>query len=467
MEVSVEKQYIGFWGIFFITLASIANAMSFGLMSSAGYASVLIFIIAGLFFYIPSALVSTELATSYPSEKGIYDWVTQAFGPSLGTLTVWCQNIGQIIGMPVLFGFTLSCLAYGINQPDLAMNKYFIIIGALIGVWAMIIINLIGIKSSIRAAAISSLFTYLIPILLFTSFTFYWLLSGQPLATPFTQKYIFAHGSVFSNASLLVVAIFMIAGIAQPAYFANLVKKTATYKKAMICASVILLLSPIIGCIAILFVIPVNHINDQLGTIQALAIYFSHLFGPEVGSWFERIIMWMFFLGILSSVSTIFLIASRGMMALAISGMLPKSMAKTNHHNVSVNSMLWLGIISTIMILLYALIPSLTTAFAVMSVVFSIATAIQYILVFASYVKLKKMAKPTKPGAYKIKNNFFAYFGCVGLGCICLIFALIFCFIPPSDSLGMNTLTYEVIIIFGCVATLALPILILKLRKKG
>ena len=465
MEISVEKQYIGFWGIFFITLAGIANPISIALLSSAGYASVIIFIIAGILFFIPCTLVATELATSYPSEKGVYDWTNKAFGPSMGTLMVWCQNIGQLISMPVIFGFTLSCLAYGIGMPELAMSKIFISIGCLIGIWAMVGINLIGLKSSVRAAATASFFIYIVPISVLTFFIIYWLISGQTLATSITMQNTFINGGIFSNASLLVVAIFMLAGITLPAYFANFVKKTSTYASAMVLASVVLLAAPIIGCVAILFVIPVEHINDQLGLLNALLIYFSNLFGHNIGIWFEKIIMWMFFIGQLCVVSTIFLVASRGMMALAISGMLPKRMAKTNSRNVSVISVVWLGIISTVCVFLYILIPSLTAAFAVISIIFSIAAALQYLILFAAYVKLKKMNISINKNGFKIKNKFVAYIFCVGLGSLCILLALAFSFIPSSAAASMSILTYETVIIIGCIITLGLPILILKLRQ--
>ena len=36
-------------------------------------------------FLLPYGLISAELGTSYPSEGGLYDWITKAFGRKWGS----------------------------------------------------------------------------------------------------------------------------------------------------------------------------------------------------------------------------------------------------------------------------------------------------------------------------------------------------------------------------------------------
>ena len=45
--------------------------------------------IAAIFFFIPTALVSAELATGWPEKGGVYSWVKHAFGKKWVFFSSW------------------------------------------------------------------------------------------------------------------------------------------------------------------------------------------------------------------------------------------------------------------------------------------------------------------------------------------------------------------------------------------
>ena len=77
------------------------------LPSSAIFGSPLIFffLFSAVFFLIPTALVSAELAAAFPEEGGIYHWVRAAFGENMGMLAVWLQWINTIVWYPTILSF--------------------------------------------------------------------------------------------------------------------------------------------------------------------------------------------------------------------------------------------------------------------------------------------------------------------------------------------------------------------------
>ncbi|MCK4869992.1 MAG: amino acid permease, partial [Gammaproteobacteria bacterium] len=56
-----------------------------------GLALVFYYVVCGLAFFLPSALVSAELATAWPQTGGIYVWVREAFGVPVAFLVSWIQ----------------------------------------------------------------------------------------------------------------------------------------------------------------------------------------------------------------------------------------------------------------------------------------------------------------------------------------------------------------------------------------
>ena len=67
-----------------ITAAFVANLRSLSLMAETGLNLIFYAGLAALFFLLPTALVSAELATGWPERGGVYVWVKEAFGERWG-----------------------------------------------------------------------------------------------------------------------------------------------------------------------------------------------------------------------------------------------------------------------------------------------------------------------------------------------------------------------------------------------
>jgi len=130
-----------------MNVAVIASLRILPLMAHEGLSLIVFFTLAGIFFLVPSALVSAELATGWPKRGGVYIWVKEGLGSPWGFVAIWLEWIQNVFWYPIALAFGGACLAYVYN-PDLAHNKVYMIGLILIVYWGATFINLFGIKRS-------------------------------------------------------------------------------------------------------------------------------------------------------------------------------------------------------------------------------------------------------------------------------------------------------------------------------
>ena len=99
-----------------------------------GWSCIFFYGIAIVAYLIPVAFTSAELATTFPSDGGVYTWVREAFGRKWGFLAVWCDWSENIVWFPTVLVFLATTVAY-VFDPDLADNKAFLVTIMLVIFW--------------------------------------------------------------------------------------------------------------------------------------------------------------------------------------------------------------------------------------------------------------------------------------------------------------------------------------------
>jgi amino acid transporter len=74
------KKTMKLWDIVLMNVTAVIGLRWITIAASFGAASIFMWIFAACMFFIPLGLVSSELATTWPDEGGIYIWVKEAFG---------------------------------------------------------------------------------------------------------------------------------------------------------------------------------------------------------------------------------------------------------------------------------------------------------------------------------------------------------------------------------------------------
>jgi putative glutamate/gamma-aminobutyrate antiporter len=443
-----------------INIAAIGSVKNWPVMAEFGFASIFFFLLAALVFFIPASLVSAELATGWPKLGGVFVWVKEAFGHRTGFLAIWLMWIENVIWYPTVLAFIAATIAY-IFSPGLADNAVFTSIAILVIFWGTTAINLLGMRTSSLVSSASVIFGAFIPAGIIILLGLFWLFSGNPIQINLSMgSFIPSMGNplhlVFFTGVLLSLA-----GMEMSAVHARDVQNPQRdYPRAIFLSAALILILSILGVLAIAMVVPQSKISLVAGSLQAFS-YFVNAYGM---GWLTPFMAILIAIGALGAMSTWMVGPSRGLLAAAQSGDLPPSLRKINRHGMPVTLLVVQGIIVSILSLVFLLMPSVNSAFWILSAMVAQVYLIMYILMFAAAIKLR-YKKPDVERAYKIPGGKRGIWIVAGTGIVASAFAIIIGFFPPSEFYIGSTFSYLTFLILGIVVICFIPALILRFQK--
>ncbi|RMF08565.1 MAG: amino acid permease [Candidatus Neomarinimicrobiota bacterium] len=104
MDKSLAKS-LGLWDLVLMNIVAIVGLRWLLTAAQTGYASLLLWVLALVFFFIPQGYTIFLLSRLNGGEGGIYLWARDAFGPFAGFITGWCYWINNLIYYPTLLMF--------------------------------------------------------------------------------------------------------------------------------------------------------------------------------------------------------------------------------------------------------------------------------------------------------------------------------------------------------------------------
>ena len=214
----------------------------------------------------------------------------------------------------------------------------------------------------------------------------------------------------------------------------------------------------ILPTLAISWVIPAQQLSLTAGVMQA----FSGFFGYFGVSFLVPIVAIMLVIASTSGMLAWLAGPSKGLLMIGRQeGYLPPILQKTNVHGIQVNILVAQGSVTTVIALMYALIPDVSSAYWILSVMTTQVYLVVYLLMFVSAVRLRKTQPDVKRG-YRAPALTFL---CV-MGFVASTLAFLIGFVPPSQFGDNSTGSYIVVILTGIVVIGLLPPLLLLWRRK-
>ena len=101
--------------IIMITVVSVDSIRNLPAAAKFGEVLITFYVLAAIFFLIPTALVSAELSAKFQCSGGIYTWVKNAFGEKFGLIAIWLQWAENVIWCPTLLSFIAGSVGYVIS----------------------------------------------------------------------------------------------------------------------------------------------------------------------------------------------------------------------------------------------------------------------------------------------------------------------------------------------------------------
>ncbi len=455
------RKVIGVFTLMMINVAAIQSLRNLPMMAGVGWSSIFFYIVAAFTFFIPTALVSAELATGWPSTGGVYTWVKEAFGPRWGFAAIWLQWTENIIWYPTVLSFTAATIAYLFN-PALADNKLYILSMVMATYWGCTLIDLLGMKISGMISTIGVIIGTLIPGVFIITLGLFWLLSGHTSEIPFTTESLYPDLSSIHNIVFLVGVMLGFAGMEMSAVHAREVKHPQKdYPRAIFYSTGIILTVSILGSLAIAVVVPSHEISLVAGIMQAFSAFFNAYEMP----WMTPILAGLISLGAISMVSTWIVGPSKGLFQTAHEGHLPPLFHKRNKQGMPIAIMIIQGVIVSLLCSAFLLMPTVSSSYWVLNDLTALLYLIMYILLFLTAIRLR-YSHPHIKRAYRVPGGkTWGMWMVAGTGLIASITSFITGFFPPAQ-LDTGTLVYfelflgsAVIILFG------IPFLIYNYQK--
>ncbi len=465
MNEQTEKKTLSVFTLAMINVAAIVSLR--GLPSEAvyGLSSVFYYVFAALFFLIPVSLISAEMGTGWQQKGGVFRWVGEAFGPFWGFLAIFLQWLQNTIWFPTALTFAAVSLAFvNPNQTfatTLAENKYYTLVIVLVVYWAATIINFFGVKFSGVISKWGAIVGTLIPGVTIISLGIVYLVTGNQSQIDFNAKDLLPNITEFGNLSLAVSIFLFYAGMEMSSVHVNDIENPKkNYPKAIFLASIITVSIFIIGTLAIGIIIPHNQINL---TQSLLVAYYDvlKLFNAEI---LASIIAIFLAFGVFGQVSTWIAGPSKGLLAVGKAGYLPPFLQKLNNKGVQVNILLIQASIVTVLAILFVLLPSVQSAYQILSAMCVTLYLIMYMLLFLSFIKLR-ISQPGVTRDFKVPGGKIGMMVVGGIGLLSCMVAFFFGFIPPTQISVGSSFNWIIILIIGNCIGVLIPFIMYKLKK--
>jgi glutamate:GABA antiporter len=241
-------------------------------------------------------------------------------------------------------------------------------------------------------------------------------------------------------------------------HVSSLRKPGREFPRAMFLAMGLVLAIFILPALAISFVVPAEDLSLTAGLMQAFQGFFAE-FGIE---FLTPVLAIMIVCASLGGMLTWLAGPSKGLLLISRKeGYLPPFLQRTNAQGVQRNILVVQGLLTTVIALLYGLVPDVSSGYWIFSVMTTQVYLIMYLLMFVAAMRLRRR-EPDHPRGYRAPV----------LGLLCVVglvasaAALFIGFVPPSQFGGGSPAVYVAVVGGGVLLIgLLVPFLLYRFRK--
>ncbi|OGT44159.1 MAG: transporter [Gammaproteobacteria bacterium RIFCSPHIGHO2_12_FULL_40_19] len=447
----IANKKIGLFVLIMFIVGSIDSLRNMPSNAMFGAPLIFFFIAAAITFLLPIALISAELTSYHPDKNGIYQWVKEAFGENVAFLGIWLQWINTATWYPSILSFIAGGIAMLIN-PALATNKLFAVIVILTVFWSLTFLSVKNFSLSAWFATICTILGFILPFCVMVALAVTWQLKGNP-----TQIHVHWHSLIpqFSNVndwiSLTTIITAFLGMELATVNVKNMQNPKRNYPIGVLIASLIILLTMILGSLAIAFVIPQKQIGLTTGIFQTFTYYLDafHL------NWLVIIMCVLVIFASIGEMINWIISPARGLQQAAQSGSLPKVLAENNKQDMPANVLILQAILVSAVCLAFTLFKSMNDIYWLLTDLSTELYVLMYVLMFFAAISLhykhKHIEKP-----FKIPGGAFTKWLLCLMGLLSSLVTLVIGFIPPNELDFGGVWHYSLIFAAGMIV-LCLP----------
>lgn len=431
-----QKYYMSTLALTMLNVVMIAGLANDPQQAFYGLSSVTYFAIGFILFFIPTALVSAELASGWPQRGGIFRWVGEGIGKGWAftcLIILWFQstfNLGA--GMP---NFAATIMFFtphyqrAIQFLQHPQHEILIMCAFIALFWFVTWLAARGTKTFSNIAKYGVIIGTFIPLAVMVILVIVWLCQGHKPAMPVHAKDLIPQWNGMGTLALVAGVLFSWAGIdMNAAHIKELKHPSKQYPVSIFFAGILALLIFVIGTLIIATVIPASKIN----ILDALFVTFHDLGATIHAPWLYMLFIYanflvMFAMWITNLAGPSFMLGQAGQ-----SGLLPKWLQNYNKHGMPSKMMYFQAICVTVIAFLVKLLPNVEGFFVMITQTITILYLLYYIIMFVAFIRLR-YTQANRPRSFKVPGGKFGAWLITIVGIASSVFGIVLAFYPPTQ----------------------------------
>lgn len=461
---NTPKKVLSLFGFFALTSSMVMTVYEYPTFATSKFSLVFFVILGGLCWFLPTALISAEMASVKGWEDGgVFSWVGESLGNRWGFAAIFFQWFQITVGFVTMDYFIVGSLSIIFDFPEMNNNPWFKFFSVLVIFWLITLLQFGGTKYTAKIAQIGFVIGIIIPSIVFFGFSIGYMLQGNPLEIQFGWHELIPDFTKISTLVVFTSFILAFTGVEASASHVNELKNASrNYPLAVLMLVVLAIVLDALGGIAVAATIPQNQLTLNTGMISSFKILVTH-FNPHL-LWLFKLMALLIVFGVVAEISSWVIGPSRGMYVAAQKGLLPEIFQKTNHKGVPIAIIIVQGLIVTVWdaVLTFGGGSGNVSFLAAISLTVVI-YLVCYILMFVAYFDLV-YRKSSLERTYNVPGGRVGKTIIAIIGLATSIFAFVISFVTPSSLTHAEGKTYQIVLITSFIVAVIIPFIIYAFR---
>jgi amino acid transporter len=444
---------MGFWDVLLFNIATVLGPRWIAAAAHSGPSSISLWIIAAVFFFIPSALVINELSSRFPCEGGLYIWAKEAFGDFHGFVAGWTYWIYTVFYFPGLLLASAAMSAYIIGEggSSLEHNRQFLVLVSLGYLVVAVVLNIIGLNIGKWLQNAGGVSTYAPLLLLVALGGFLWMRHGAVTHLTWTNilpVWNWDTVNFWSQIAFAFTGLELVSAMSQ-----EVRDPQRTLPRAVFAAGALIAAMYIVGTMAVMALVPPADVSTTSGVFHAITVGSIALKIGVLGIIAALLVTVGNAGGVGSTVAGI----ARVPFVVGIDRYLPEAFGKIHPRwRTPYVSIIVQAVVSGLILLLSQIkSPSVQAAYQFLIDAAIILYFIPFLYMFAAAIKLYgRSDRLENKNAVLIPGGKAVVWVVSILGFLTVLIGIIVSLVPPGDS--VDKVGFELRLVGGTVAAIAL-----------
>jgi amino acid transporter len=446
------RREMGFWDVLLFNIAAVLGPRWIAAAAHNGTSSISLWLLAAVFFFVPTALVITELSTRFPNEGGLYVWSKEAFGEFHGFVAGWTYWVYTFFYFPGLLMASASMAAYigGGSHTHWAQDRTFLLVVSFLLLFVAVYLNLIGLNVGKWLQNAGGVGTY-IPLLMLVGAAA-WLVHRQGSLTHFTIANMLPQWN-WDTVNFWPQIAFAFTGLELVSAMSDEIRDPRrTLPRAILGSGVLIAVIYIVGTIAVLAVLPGAQVDAKSGVFQALTVASVTL---KIGL-FGILAALLVTAGNAGGIGTTVAGIARVPFVVGVDRYMPSAFGRVHPKwRTPYVAILVQAVISGVVLLLSQISETTTSAYQILVDAATILYFIPFLYMYAAVIKLAGRAdRASNPHAVLIPGGKAGVWIAGSLGFAVVLAGIALSLIPPGET--TNKLLFEIKLIGGALAAILL-----------